>query len=187
MPRPDPQLGRPRALELLKETTQRTGVTADSHAEASIDAMRHMGMRRIAIASRWSDDLNQKLVAYLEAADFEVLTVTSVGQWAEQAFSMSIEEGVKLAFQAYRAMRAGAAEQTVAGGFTEDQQFFLANGQAWCGKMREEVLRLIVQTNPHSPPKYRVNGPLANLPEFGEAFKCAPGTPMRPANACSVW
>ena len=100
------QLGRPRALELLKETTQRTGVTADSHAEASIDAMRHMGMRRIAIASRWSDDLNQKLVAYLEAADFEVLTVTSVGQWAEQAFSMSIEEGVKLAFQLGReAMR----------------------------------------------------------------------------------
>jgi len=100
------QLGRPRALELLKETTRKTGVMADSHAEASIDAMRHMGMRRIAIASRWSDELNQKLVAYLKAADFEVLTVTSVGQWAKQAFSMSIEEGVKLAFQLGReAMR----------------------------------------------------------------------------------
>ena len=100
------QLGRPRVLELLKETTNRTGVTADSQAEATIAAMRHMGMRRIAIASRWSDELNQKLVAYLTAADFEVLTVTSVGQWAKQAFSMSIEEGVKLAFQLGReAMR----------------------------------------------------------------------------------
>ena len=92
------QLGRPRVLELMEETASRTGVTADSHAEATIAAMRHMGMRRIAIASRWSDELNQKLVAYLAASDVEVLTVTSVGQWAKQAFSMSIEEGVKLAF-----------------------------------------------------------------------------------------
>jgi arylmalonate decarboxylase len=100
------QLGRARALELLQETTKRTGVAADSHAEASIDAMRHLGMRRIAIASRWSEELNEKLTAYLESAGFEILTVTSVGQWAKQAFSMSIEEGVKLAFQLGReAMR----------------------------------------------------------------------------------
>lgn len=92
------QLGRTRVLELTEETASRTGVTADSHAEATIAAMRHLGMRRIAIASRWSDELNEKLVAYLAAADIEVLTVTSVGQWAKQAFSMSIEEGVKLAF-----------------------------------------------------------------------------------------
>ena len=100
------QLGRPRALELLQETTRRTGVAADSHAEVSIDAMRHMGMRRIAIASRWSEELNGKLTAYLQSAGFEILTLTSVGQWAKQAFSMSIEEGVKLAFQLGReAMR----------------------------------------------------------------------------------
>jgi arylmalonate decarboxylase len=85
-------------LELQEETKRRTGVFADSHAEATIDAMRHLGMRRIAIASRWSDELNRKLTAYLTSADFEVLTVTSAGQWAKQAFSMSIEEGVKLAF-----------------------------------------------------------------------------------------
>ncbi len=95
--------------------------------------------------------------------------------------------GVKLAFMAYRAMRKGAAEQTVASGFTEDQQFFVAHGQSWCGKLRDEALRLMVQVNPHSPPRFRVNGPLANLPEFGEAFKCAPGTPMRPTKTCAVW
>ena len=91
------QLGRPRALDLMAETTKRTGLLADCAGEATIAAMRHMGMRRIAVASRWSDELNQKLVAYLSAADFEVLAITSVGQWAKQAFSMSIEEGVKLA------------------------------------------------------------------------------------------
>ena len=100
------QLGRPKVLELIRKTTERTGAFADSHSEATVDAMRHLGMRRIAIASRWSNELNEKLVAYLTTAGFEVLAVTSVGQWAQQAFSMSIEEGVKLAFQLGReAMR----------------------------------------------------------------------------------
>ena len=61
--------------------------------------MNHVGARRIAIASRWSAQLNGALVAYLTQAEIEVLTITSVGQWAKQAFSMSIEEGVKLACQ----------------------------------------------------------------------------------------
>jgi arylmalonate decarboxylase len=100
------QLGRARVLELLQETTKRTGIAADAHGEASIDAMRHLGMRRIAIASRWSGELNRKLAAYLTAGGIEVLAVTSAGQWAKQAGEMSIEAGVKLAFQLAReAMR----------------------------------------------------------------------------------
>jgi maleate cis-trans isomerase len=93
------QLGRPRVLALQEETTKRTGVAADSHAEATVAALRHFGVSRIAVASRWSEQLNDALIAYLTQANFEVLTITSVGQWAKQAFSMSIDEGVKLAFQ----------------------------------------------------------------------------------------
>lgn len=104
------QLGRPRVLELLEETTRRAGVPADAHAEASIAAMRHMGMRRIAIASRWSEELNRKLAAYFTSAGLEVLAVTSVGQWAEQASSMSIEGGVRLAFQLARDVMRKAPE-----------------------------------------------------------------------------
>ena len=100
------QLGRPRALELIAETTKRTGIPTDSHGEVSVDAMRHLGMKRIAIASRWSEELNAKLKAYLTHAGFEVLAVTSAGQWAKQAGAMSIEGGVRLAFQLAReAMR----------------------------------------------------------------------------------
>ena len=95
--------------------------------------------------------------------------------------------GVKLAFSAYRALRRGSADTIVADGFSEDQQFFLAHAQAWCGNVREEYLRKLVQTNPHSPFQYRVNGPLSNLNEFGEAFHCAVGAPMRPAKTCAVW
>ena len=96
------QLGRARVLELLEETRKRTGVLADSQAEATIAALQRFGARRIAIASRWSEQLNTALTSYLKQADFEILAITSAGQWAKQAFSMSIEEGVKLAFQLSR-------------------------------------------------------------------------------------
>jgi putative endopeptidase len=95
--------------------------------------------------------------------------------------------GVMLAFRAYRELRKNAPTVTVADGFTEDQQFFLAVGQAWCSKQTPEVARMLAQVDPHSPPKFRVNGSLANLPEFAKAFSCAEGTPMHPAKACKIW
>ena len=94
--------------------------------------------------------------------------------------------GVKLAFQAYRAMR-GDAERVTAGGFSEDQQFFLSAGQIWCTKMTDDLARLRAATDTHSHPRYRVNGSLSNLPAFAEAFQCKAGSPMKRANACAVW
>ncbi len=102
--------------------------------------------------------------------------------------------GLKLSFASL--LRAeggtsGAAPTPMAtvGGFTPAQQFFVGFAQAWCANYRPEALRLLVATNPHSPPKYRVNGPLSNLPEFAAAFGCKEGTPMVPAAAqrCEVW
>jgi putative endopeptidase len=95
--------------------------------------------------------------------------------------------GVMLAFNAYRALRQGAEEVLEAGGFNEDQQFFLSVGQIWCTKMSDETTRLRAQTDTHSNPRYRVNGSLANTPAFAEAFSCKAGSPMHRANACSVW
>ncbi len=95
--------------------------------------------------------------------------------------------GVKLAFRAYRAAREDAPERLVADGYTEDQQFFMAVGQAWCTMYRDEFARMMAQVDPHSHPKYRVNGSVSNLPEFAEAFKCQEGSPMNPKDACSVW
>ena len=95
--------------------------------------------------------------------------------------------GVKIAWRAYRTLRTGAPLQDVADGFTEDQQFFLGVGQAWCAKTRPALLQQLLTTDPHAPPKFRVYGALRNLPEFAAAFQCAPGTPMNPAHSCSVW
>jgi putative endopeptidase len=95
--------------------------------------------------------------------------------------------GVKLAFAAYRAARADAKQVSVAEGFSEDQQFFIAVGQAWCTKRSDEIERVRLTVDPHSTPHFRVVGALSSLPEFGDAFQCKPGAPMRPQNVCKVW
>lgn len=95
--------------------------------------------------------------------------------------------GLKLAFAAYRSLMSESDPPVVADGFDEDQQFFLAAGQVWCTNIREAEAKLRLQTDPHSPPRYRVNGPLSNLPAFAEAFNCPVGTPMNPDQMCSVW
>jgi putative endopeptidase len=95
--------------------------------------------------------------------------------------------GLKLAFAAYRALRSDQGPARTAEGYTEDQQFFLAHAQAWCSKARPERERLQVQTDPHSPARFRVNGPVANLPEFAAAWQCKPGAPLAPLERCAVW
>ena len=95
--------------------------------------------------------------------------------------------GIKLAFRAYRALRNSDQPRMVADGFDEDQQFFLSYGQSVCTKWREERLRTLLRTDPHSPQKFRVNGSVSNLPEFARAFSCAEGKPLNPKQRCEVW
>jgi endothelin-converting enzyme/putative endopeptidase len=71
--------------------------------------------------------------------------------------------------------------------YTPEQQFFLAYAQNWCGGMRPQSERMQVQTNPHAPMQFRVNGVVRNMPEFGQAFGCKVGQPMMPSDACRVW
>jgi endothelin-converting enzyme/putative endopeptidase len=73
------------------------------------------------------------------------------------------------------------------GGFTPAQRYFIAYGQSWCGQTRPEGKRLRVATDPHSPPEFRVNGVVSDMPEFAKAFSCKPDAPMVRAKACRVW
>jgi putative endopeptidase len=98
--------------------------------------------------------------------------------------------GLRLAYMAFEAdAKRKGIDLTAkdANGFTPMQEFFLADGQNWCGSQRPEQLRLQVQTDPHSPEEFRIIGVLQNMPEFGRAFGCKTGQPMMPANACHVW
>jgi len=97
--------------------------------------------------------------------------------------------GLRLAFMAFLedAQRKNINVKQKQDGYTAIQQFFLGHGQTWCGDTRPEQLRLQVQTDPHSPRQFRVNGVVQNMAEFGEAFGCKTGQPMMPQNVCRVW
>ncbi len=94
--------------------------------------------------------------------------------------------GARIALMALQNTLANRTRPEI-GGYTPEQRFFLSFGQIWCENEREEALRLQVQTDPHSPARFRVNGVLENMPEFQKAFSCKAGQPMAPANACHVW
>jgi endothelin-converting enzyme/putative endopeptidase len=97
--------------------------------------------------------------------------------------------GLKLSFQAFeRAEKEHPATPAIAG-FSPEQQFYLGFAQAWCANYRPEALRLLVATNPHSPPRYRVNGPLSNSHDFATAFQCKDGSAMvrGTEKRCEVW
>lgn len=97
--------------------------------------------------------------------------------------------GIRLAYMALLedAKRKHIDMQSKQDDYTPDQQFFLAYAQNWCGAMRPQMERMLVQTNPHAPMQFRVNGVIRNMPEFGHAFGCKTGQPMMPADACRVW
>ena len=92
---------------------------------------------------------------------------------------------------AYRAWRGATANQRLMpiDGLTPDQRFFVGNAQWACANIRPEAMRLRARINPHSPPKYRVNGLVVNMPEFGQAFSCKLGAAMTkpPEKVCKVW
>jgi len=96
--------------------------------------------------------------------------------------------GVNLAYRAFQRAQRDAPAPTL-DGLTPDQQFFVAWGQFRGDEIRPETQRLMIQGDPHPIAKYRVIGPLANVPAFQAAFACKPDAPMiRPAaERCSVW
>src|SRR5271170_152692 len=98
--------------------------------------------------------------------------------------------GIRLAYLAFledAKRRNIDLEAKDANGYTPIQEFFIAFGQNWCGSIRPAQVRLQVQTDPHSPRQFRVNGVVQNMPELGQAFGCKTGQPMTPVNACRVW
>jgi endothelin-converting enzyme/putative endopeptidase len=96
--------------------------------------------------------------------------------------------GANLAYRAFQKAKQQTPAPTL-DGFTPDQQFFIAWGQFRGDEIRPETQRLMVQGDPHPIAKYRVIGPLSNMPEFQAAFSCKAGSAMVRAaeQRCTVW
>jgi putative endopeptidase len=96
--------------------------------------------------------------------------------------------GVSIAFEAMQRAMRGKPRETI-DGFTPEQRFFLAYARSRNTVLRPEAARMMLATDPHSPGRFRVNGPLSNMPEFARAFGCKPGDAMvRPERArARIW
>lgn len=94
--------------------------------------------------------------------------------------------GITLAYRAFHHSDAYKKAETIEG-MTPDQQFFLGTAHVWAMNIRPQQLQNQVTTDPHPPAKYRVNGSLANMPQFQEAFKIPNGSPMVNTNRCVIW
>ena len=90
---------------------------------------------------------------------------------------------------AYIAWQAATSEMKLAPieGFSPEQRFFIGLGQWACENDRPENLRVSASTDPHSPGRYRINGVVANMPEFQKAFACKAGQPMVREKPCRIW
>jgi len=82
--------------------------------------------------------------------------------------------GIAIAYDAFKMTKQGQ-DTTKIGGYTPDQRFFLSIARIWRVKTRDAYLRNYVATDPHSPPIWRVNGPLMNFTPFYDAFDVQPG------------
>jgi putative endopeptidase len=96
--------------------------------------------------------------------------------------------GVKLSYRAFKRSAAGKAEDDKKiDGFTPDQLFFLGFAHVWASNIRPQEARRRVAIDPHPPAKYRVNGTLANVPEFQKAFNIPDSSPMVNKHRCVIW
>ncbi|MBC5839925.1 M13 family metallopeptidase [Flavobacterium sp. F-380] len=85
--------------------------------------------------------------------------------------------GIAVAYDAFKMTEEGKGSTKI-DGFTPDQRFFISLAKIWRVKMKDEYLRLWINNNPHSPPNWRVNGPLMNTTPFYDAFNVQEGDKM---------
>jgi maleate isomerase len=95
-------LTRPRVVELLRQTKEKTGISADAPLEALIAGMKHLGLHKLAVGSRWADPVNDAIKRYLTEGGIEVVGITKRNQWASDSFAMTMEQGLEMALDVGR-------------------------------------------------------------------------------------
>ncbi len=143
----------------------------------------------------WSDKVGKDFVTRADCVRKQYDGYTAVNKDTHLNGALTLGEniadfgGLKIAYGAmenwYTAKNGGDDSYR----YDRPQQFYLGFAQSWCTNMRDELSLVRVKTDPHSPPNWRVNGPLGNLDAFNKAFQCGESAKIvrRGADRCSVW
>lgn len=132
------------------------------------------------------DVLTTKLADQYDA--YEVLPGVNVNGRLTLGENIADLGGLTLAYHAYLKHRGDQVVEPI-DGFTDEQRIFLGWAQVWQMHGRDEYLKDQVVTDPHSPGKFRVNGPMSNMPEFAKAFGgvCENGVAKSPEDQIIIW
>jgi putative endopeptidase len=130
----------------------------------------------------WASEDSAKFVAKAKAVidlynTFTVLDTMHVNGSLTTGENIADIGGIAIAYDAFKMTKQGQSNTKI-DGFTPDQRFFISLAQIWREKQKDEIARVRVNTDPHSPAMYRVNGPLQNFTPFYDAFNVKPGDKM---------
>jgi putative endopeptidase len=116
---------------------------------------------------------------------FEPLPGKFVNGDATQGENIADLGGVVMGFEAFKKSKQFQSNEQISG-FTPTQRYFMAYAYAWMVQRKKEALANQIMTDVHSPEQYRINGPLANIPEFYKAFNVKPGSKMHQPDSLRV-
>ncbi len=141
----------------------------------------------------WTPEDNKKFKVKTEgiASQYDKYTVLNnvhVNGHLTLGENIADNGGLAIAYQAFKNTDEGKGDKKI-DGLTPDQRFFLSFAQVWRIKNRDETMRMRINTDPHSPEMYRVNGPLSNIDAWYKAFNIKPGDKLyRPENErVKIW
>jgi putative endopeptidase len=141
----------------------------------------------------WTDQDREKFKERTQAlvdqfAKFQVFDDLNVNGELTLGENIGDLTGLTIAYRAYKIALNGK-EAPALDGMTGDQRFFMGYGQVWKYKATDEAMRNRVLTDPHSPPEFRVNGSLPNVPAFYAAFDVKEGDGMYlpPEERVKIW
>ncbi|XP_050357045.1 endothelin-converting enzyme homolog isoform X1 [Nymphalis io] len=97
--------------------------------------------------------------------------------------------GLKASFHAYLEYSKNAKVNLTLPGlkYNHRQLFFISFAQVWCSAMTKESTKMQIEKDDHTIAKYRVIGPISNLPDFSREFNCSVDSKMNPKYKCEVW
>jgi putative endopeptidase len=141
----------------------------------------------------WTEETNRKFLAATDrlGAQYNAhcpLPNTCVNGKLTMGENIGDLGGLEMAYAAYKLSLKGQPAPVI-DGFTGDQRFFLAFGQVWRSQMREDALRNLILTNPHSPGDARASIPVRNIDAWYAAFDVKPGDKayIAPEQRVRIW